>query len=134
MRVKSTTLLVSMAKQKIAIVEDDIAIVQMYRMKFETEGFTVVTANDGKAGLQLIKIEKPDIVLLDLMMPEMRGDEMLEAMRLTDWGKKIKVLVLTNMGETEAPPSLVVNGVLGYIVKAEMTPKEVADIVKDALG
>ena len=123
-----------MAKQKIAIVEDDIAIVQMYRMKFETEGFTVVTANDGKAGLQLIEIEKPDIVLLDLMMPEMRGDEMLEAMRLTDWGKKIKVLVLTNMGETEAPPSLVVNGVLGYIVKAEMTPKEVADIVKDALG
>lgn len=123
-----------MAKQKIAIVEDDIAIVQMYRMKFETEGFTVVTANDGKAGLQLIEIEKPDIVLLDLMMPEMRGDEMLVAMRQTDWGKKIKVLVLTNMGETEAPASLAENAVLGYIVKAEMTPKEVADIVKSSLA
>ncbi len=123
-----------MAKQKIAIVEDDIAIVQMYRMKFEAEGFTVVTANDGKAGLQLIEIEKPDIVLLDLMMPEMRGDEMLVAMRQTDWGKKIKVLVLTNMGETEAPASLAENAVLGYIVKAEMTPKEVADIVKSSLA
>ena len=123
-----------MAKQKIAIIEDDIAIVQMYRMKFESDGFVVVTANDGKAGLQLIELEKPDIVLLDLMMPEMRGDEMLAAMRQTDWGKKIKVLVLTNMGETEAPASLAENGVLGYIVKAEMTPKEVADIVKEALA
>ena len=123
-----------MAKQKIAIVEDDIAIVQMYRMKFEAEGFTVVTANDGKAGLQLIEIEKPDIVLLDLMMPEMRGDEMPVAMRPPDRGKKIKELVLTNMGATEAPASLAENAVLGYIVKAEMTPKEVADIVKAALA
>ena len=124
----------SVYMSKIAIIEDDIAIVQMYRMKFESDGFVVVTANDGKAGLQLIELEKPDIVLLDLMMPEMRGDEMLAAMRQTDWGKKIKVLVLTNMGETEAPASLAENAVLGYIVKAEMTPKEVADIVKEALA
>lgn len=124
----------SVYMSKIAIIEDDIAIVQMYRMKFESDGYVVVTANDGKAGLQLIELEKPDIVLLDLMMPEMRGDEMLAAMRHTDWGKKIKVLVLTNMGETEAPASLAENAVLGYIVKAEMTPKEVADIVKEALA
>jgi len=119
---------------KIAIVEDDIAIVQMYRMKFESEGYIVITANDGKAGLKLIELEKPDIVLLDLMMPEMRGDEMLDAMRKTDWGKDIKVIVLTNMGETEAPAGVTENGVLGYIVKADMTPKQVADTVKAALA
>lgn len=118
---------------KIAIIEDDIAIVQMYRMKFESEGFVVVTADNGKDGLALIHKEKPDIVLLDLMMPEMRGDEMLAELRQKDWGKDIKVIVLTNMGESEAPDSVMENGALGYIVKADMTPKQVAEKVKAAL-
>ena len=106
----------------------------MYRMKFESEDFTVVTAENGLDGLELIKKEKPDIVLLDLMMPEMRGDEMLTELRKKSWGKDLKVIVLTNMGESEAPESVKQNGVLGYIVKADMTPKQVAEIVTDALG
>ena len=60
---------------KIAIIEDDIAISQMYRMKFEVDGYEVETAENGKVGLKLIKDMKPDIVLLDLMMPEMNGEE-----------------------------------------------------------
>jgi DNA-binding response OmpR family regulator len=58
----------------IAIVEDDQAIAQMYRIKFEAEGFSVQTAENGKIGLQLLETMKPDIVLLDIMMPEMNGD------------------------------------------------------------
>ena len=88
---------------KIAIVEDDAAISQMYRMKFEAEGFEVETAETGKLGLGLAEQMKPDIILLDLMMPEMNGDEMLKRLRTTDWGKHIKVIILTNMGEQEAP-------------------------------
>ena len=118
---------------KIAIIEDDIAIVQMYRMKFESEGFVVVTADNGKDGLTLIQKEKPDTILLDLMMPQMRGDEMLIELRQQDWGKDLKVIVLTNMGESEAPDSVMKNGALGYIVKADMTPKQVAEKVKEAL-
>lgn len=120
-------------KQKIAIVEDDIAIVQMYRMKFEAEGYEVVTAGDGKAGLELIEQEQPDIVLLDLMMPIMRGDEMLEQLRKKKWGKDIKVIILTNMGESEAPEGVKKLGAIKFIVKAEMTPKDVADVVKEVL-
>ena len=119
---------------KIAIIEDDIAIVQMYLVKFQTEGFEVVTANDGKAGLALVESAQPDIVLLDLMMPEMRGDQMLEALRKTDWGKDMKVIILTNMGETEAPASVKENNVLDFIVKADMTPKQVVDKVKEHLA
>jgi len=119
---------------KIAIIEDDIAIVQMYLVKFQTEGFEVVTANDGKAGLSLVESTKPDMVLLDLMMPEMRGDQMLEALRKTDWGKDMKVIILTNMGETEAPASVKENNVLDFIVKADMTPKQVVDKVKEHLA
>lgn len=118
---------------KIAIIEDDIAIIQMYRIKFEAEGFKVVTAENGLTGLELIEHESPDIVLLDLMMPEMRGDEMLIELRQKDWGKDVKVIILTNMGESEAPESIEENNVLGYIVKADMTPKQVAEIVKQAL-
>lgn len=115
---------------KVAIIEDDAAIAQMYRMKFEAEGYTVDTAENGKFGLELAEHMKPDIILLDLMMPEMNGEEMLAKMRATDWGKDIKVIILTNMGEQEAPSSLQTLNVLDFIVKADMTPRQVAELVK----
>ncbi|OGL30696.1 hypothetical protein A3F37_03700 [Candidatus Saccharibacteria bacterium RIFCSPHIGHO2_12_FULL_41_12] len=119
--------------QKIAIVEDDQTISQMYRVKFESEGYTVDVAYGGVNGLKLVKDINPDIVLLDLMMPDMNGDEMLTKMRQEPWGKNIKVIILTNMGEQEAPDSLKDLNVLDFIVKAEMTPRQVAEIVKQHL-
>lgn len=119
---------------KIAIVEDDAAIAQMYRMKFEAEGFIVETAENGKFGLQLAEEMRPDIMLLDLMMPEMNGDEMLAQMRATDWGRDIKVIILTNMGEQEAPATLANLNVLSFIVKADMTPRQVAELVQKYVG
>lgn len=119
---------------KIAIVEDDAAISQMYRIKFESEGFTVDTAENGVLGLQLIAHMKPDIILLDLMMPQMNGDEMLEKLRATPLGKDLKVVILTNMGETEAPQKVKELGVSAYIVKADMTPRQVAELVKKQLA
>jgi DNA-binding response OmpR family regulator len=119
---------------KIAIIEDDQAISQMYRIKFEAEDFTVETASNGKLGLELVEKMRPDIILLDLMMPEMTGDEMLVKMRATDWGKDIKVIILTNMGEQEAPEIVKQLNVQRFIVKAEMTPRQVAELVKSELG
>jgi len=120
--------------KKIAIIEDDLAISQMYRMKFETEGFQVETASNGKLGLELTEKMRPDIILLDLMMPEMNGDEMLEKLRKTPWGKDTKVIILTNMGEQEAPESVKQQDVRRFIVKAEMTPRQVAEMVKAELA
>ncbi len=120
--------------QKIAIIEDDQAISQMYRIKFEAEGFQVETAENGKLGLELTEHMKPDIILLDLMMPEMNGDEMLEKLRATDWGKDITVIILTNMGEQEAPEKVKQLNVRRFIVKAEMTPRQVAEMVKAELA
>jgi DNA-binding response OmpR family regulator len=120
--------------QKVAIVEDDIAISQMYRLKFESEGYQVQTADNGKLGLELAEVFKPDIILLDLMMPEMTGDEMLAELRKKAWGKDITVIILTNMGEEEAPKSLKELNVHSFIVKAEMTPRQVAERVKQALS
>jgi DNA-binding response OmpR family regulator len=119
---------------KIAIIEDDQAISQMYRIKFETEGYTVETAENGKLGLKLVESMQPDIILLDLMMPEMNGDEMLQKLRATPWGKDIKVIILTNMGEQEAPAEIKQLNVRRFIVKAEMTPRQVAEMVKTELA
>jgi DNA-binding response OmpR family regulator len=119
---------------KIAIIEDDPAISQMYRFKFEAEGYEVETAGNGKLGLGLAQKMKPDIILLDLMMPEMNGDEMLEKMRATSWGKDIKVVVLTNKGEQEIPDKVRQLNVMAVILKADMTPRQVAELVKKQLA
>ena len=119
---------------KVAIIEDDQAISQMYRFKFEAEGYTVETAENGQLGLELVQQMKPDIILLDLMMPIMTGEEMLAALRGSDWGKDMKVIVLTNRGEQEIPPEVRQLGVSAVILKADMTPRQVAEIVKQQLS
>lgn len=118
---------------KIAIIEDDAAIHQMYRMKFETEGFDVQLAGDGRAGVDLIKKFRPDIVLLDLQMPEVDGVEALREIRKNDWGKNLPIIILTNLGEEESPPEIKELGVSGYIVKADLTPRQVVARVKEVL-
>jgi len=118
----------------IAIVEDDAAISQMYRFKFEAEGYEVETAENGKLGLALCESMRPDIILLDLMMPEMNGDEMLAELRKAPWGKAIKVIILTNKGEQEIPPAVKTLGVSAIILKADMTPRQVAEVVQKQLA
>lgn len=119
---------------KIAIIEDDITINQMYRMKFEADGFDVWVATNGRDGVKLVQEFQPDLILLDLGMPEMTGDKALAEIRSHDWGKTVPVIILTNLGQEEAPKSLRSLGIHSYIVKAELTPREVVARVKDALG
>lgn len=120
--------------KKVAIIEDDPVISQMYRMKFEAEGFEVMMAGNGKLGVALVEKMRPDVILLDLRMPEMTGAEALALIRKETWGKDIPVLILTNVGEEEAPASLKTLGVDSYIVKADLTPSQVVDRVKEALA
>lgn len=119
---------------KIAIIEDDPVISQMYRMKFEADGFDVQLANDGKKGVALVENFLPDLILLDLQMPEMSGDEALSIIRKSTWGKDIPAIILTNLGEEEAPKHIRSLGIHSYIVKAELTPRQVVQRVKEALG
>jgi DNA-binding response OmpR family regulator len=119
---------------KIAIIEDDQTISQMYRMKFQSDGFDVQMANNGRTGVALVEDFKPDMILLDLQMPEMDGAEALAEIRKHAWGKDIPVIILTNMGEEESPASLKTLNVKSYIVKADLTPSQVVAKVKETLG
>lgn len=120
--------------KKIAIIEDEPSITQLYKIKLGREGYDIQTAINGKLGLELVEKMRPDLILLDLLMPEMTGEQMLEEMRKTDWGKNIKVIILTNVSRQEAPESLVELNISRYIVKAELTAGQVADIVKEVIG
>ena len=102
----------------------------MYRMKFEADGFDVRLASNGLIGVSLIESFRPDIILLDIQMPEMDGAEALRRIRSHTWGKTIPVIVLTNLGEEEAPREMRSLGIQGYIVKANLTPRQVVAQVK----
>ena len=123
-----------MQKTKIAIIEDDRPIAEMYSMKLKANDFDVSVAHDGAEGLELCKNTQPDLILLDIKMPEMTGDELLQKLRETDWGCNVQVVVLTNVSKDEAPSALKLLNVDRYIVKAHHTPTQVVDIVNEVLA
>ncbi len=118
----------------IVIIEDEPAILRLYETKLIHEGFEVSTATNGSDGLRCIKADKPDLILLDIRMPGMNGDEMLAKLRSTEWGADIRVIILTNLSRDEAPSALRFLSVDRYVVKAHHTPSQVADIVREVLN
>ncbi len=118
---------------KILIVEDDQPIRDLYAYKLKLEGHQVIVAEDGEVGLQQAKKYAPDLILLDIKMPNMGGDEMLKKLRAEDWGARIRVIILTNISRDEAPSVFRFLNVDRYVVKAHHTPKQIAEIVTHVL-
>lgn len=119
---------------KILIVEDDDAIRNLYELKLQREGYVTKTASNGLIGLRTAKEFQPDLILLDLRMPVMSGDEMLLKMRESEWGSEPRVIILTNISKSEAPHSLRFLHVDRYIVKVHTTPAQVVEMVKETLA
>lgn len=120
--------------QKILIVEDEAPIRDLYLMKLKREGFSVVGAADGREGLEKAESFMPNLILLDLRMPVMSGEEMLMRLRETEWGADMRVIVLTNISKTEAPLSLRFLNVDRYAIKVHHTPSQVVEMVKEVLS
>lgn len=119
---------------KIVLVEDDQMLAELYKTRLEMAGYTCLVANEGTAGLALIEKELPNLVLLDLMLPNMSGDEILRAMRSSTWGKNIKAIFLTNISESEAPEGIQELGFEQYIIKANLINDQLAEIVRSYLN
>ena len=120
-------------QQKIVVVEDNPALAEIYKTRLEILGYAVSVAYDGTTALVFIQRELPDLVLMDLMIPDLSGDQVLARMRNSLWGKNIPVYVMSNLNEADAPPTLRQLGIAGYAVKANMHDDDVDKIVNSIL-
>ncbi|HSX09328.1 MAG TPA: response regulator [Candidatus Saccharimonadales bacterium] len=115
----------------ILIVEDDKILLEMYSDKFVKEGFTVITAENGKIGLEKAINTKPDIILLDLMMPIMDGKRMLSKLRQFPQFKKLPVIILTNAGEVDnIRQTQRYDNACEFLIKSNVSVDEVVEKVK----
>lgn len=122
-----------MASVKILLVEDDPALVEMYKVKFSEEGFEIMVANDGEAGLALAQQEIPSVMMLDIMMPKMDGFAVLAELKKDLKTKDIVVVLLSNLGQESDIEKGKQMGAADYVVKASMTPTQVFEKVKSYL-
>lgn len=119
------------AKPKILVVDDEAPLAQILSDKFAQEGFEVRQAGDGEQGLKLALEWQPAIILLDIIMPKMDGMTMLHKMREQEAGKKIPVILLTNLSDTDKIYDAMANGVFDFLVKANWS---IDDIVREVKG
>lgn len=117
----------------IVIVEDNLSLSDIYKTRLELLGYKCFVATDGIAALYFIQKETPHLVLLDLMVPNVAGDEILKRMRSSDWGKSIPVLIISNLNESDAPVGLRELGIVDYLVKANLSDDQIDQIVNDIL-
>ncbi len=119
-------------KKNILIVEDDTTLSSALAINLVASGFNVAEARDGKQGMEYALSKKPDLILLDIVMPGMGGLTMLKQLRKNEWGKNAKVIVLTNYGTSEKLADALDAGVREYILKTTSL-KEVIEQVKRKL-
>jgi len=101
----------------------------MYQLKLELNGYAVTTASNGLNGLKCLENATPDLILLDLMMPVMNGEEFLKKIRKSQHHQHVPVIILTNVSREEAPKTLWHYGITDYFVKAHNTPSHLIDVV-----
>jgi len=120
-------------KQKVLIVEDDNMISSIYKTKFEADGFAAVVAGNGAEGLDIARKEQPDIIMLDVILPQIDGFSVLEELKKDKLTKDIPVIMLTNLGTDEDKAKGEKMGAVDYFVKASLTPAQISEKIKKHL-
>lgn len=121
------------ANKKILIIDDDPNIRNAFIRRFIEEGFIALSASDGQAGLDLALKTKPDLILLDIVMPEMDGMTMLQKLRQDAWGASAKVIILTDLNEIVKTPENLARESFCYLVKSEWKIEDVMARAKEML-
>lgn len=121
-------------KIHLLVVEDDEFLVKMYESGLTKEGFDVTTAGNGEEGLQKAGEIKPDLILLDLIMPKMDGFTCLEKLKEDNAIKRIPVVILSNLGQDSDIKRGMEMGAEGYLIKTDFTVKQVGEKVRKILG
>lgn len=121
-------------KTKVLIVDDDAFLASIYATKLDIEGFEVVSARDGEEGYKAAMKEKPDLILLDVLMPKLDGFETLKKLKSDPDTKAIPVIMLTNLGQKEDIEKGMQEGAADYLIKAHFVPAEAVEKIKKVLN
>jgi len=122
-----------MAIKTILCIEDDRFIGEMYVRSLEKAGYQVEWVIDGSDGLVAARSKKYDLIILDLMLPEQRGDQILDALRndSIDLIPDTKILVMTNFEQNEPDRESMLSRVDGYLIKADITPRKLLEVIEE---
>ncbi|MDO8600972.1 MAG: response regulator [bacterium] len=113
----------------ILIIEDEAAIRAPIAGAFREAGYSVSEAADGEAGLVSALRDHPDVILLDIILPKMHGIAMLQKLREDTWGRRVPVILLTNLSDSESVAGAIENGAYDFLVKKDWKPDEVVHMV-----
>lgn len=119
--------------KRILLIEDDIFLTDIYTTKLEEAGFSVTVAEDGEKALRKLGEEKPDLVILDIVLPQVNGWEILEKIKSEPKLKGLKVIILSNLGQKEEVEKGMDLGSIKYLIKAHYTPSEIVKEIKEII-
>lgn len=120
--------------KRILIIDDEKPLREALKDKIEEAGYTTIQASDGVEGLELALKEHPDLILLDLLMPKMNGQDMLAALREEEWGKTVPVIVLTNSNSNDTVYEVLKQDAKDYFVKTDISLKDIVEDVRARIG
>ncbi|MDO8499377.1 MAG: response regulator [bacterium] len=118
----------------VLVVEDDVFLADIYKKKFEMEGFKVTVSDNGEKGLADIKKKKPDIIMLDILLPKLDGFAVLQQLKADKEAANIPVILLTNLGQKDDVKKGLEMGAVDYLIKAHFKPSEVVDKIRKTLN
>ena len=121
--------------KKILVIEDELPMLKALSDKFSREGFSVLEARNGEEGLNVALKTKPDLIILDLFMPVMDGKAMMEKLRQDEWGKKVPIIILTNLNpDDKTLNEIMASGPSYYFIKSKWQLEDLTEKVKKELG
>jgi len=125
--------IINTMSKKILVIDDDSLVRKSLAKSLSMAGYDVDEANDGKAGLGKALKGHPDLIISDIRMPELDGLQMLDRLRVDDWGKQVPVIILSSDETTSSVNQALVAGVTVYLSKSALDPDMIADQIKAAL-
>ena len=119
--------------KKVLVVEDDRVLLSLISGEIKTAGFEVLEAVNGKEGLEVALKEHPDLILADILMPVMDGMEMTTKLRDDEWGRKVEIIVLTNLNSEKNVADFLEKGAYSYMIKSDWSMEDIVKKVKETL-
>jgi CheY-like chemotaxis protein len=120
--------------KKILLIEDEEVLISLIEKKLTQTGYEIFVARNGLEGMEKMREMKPDLILLDILMPKMDGMEVLEAMQKDEALREIPIIVISNSGQPVEIDKIRELGARDWLVKAEFNPQEVVEKIKKQIG